>query len=130
MCLKAAPNNVKGSESSDGHEPRSIGNTLLDCLYSRGLEHIFGIPGDYVLRMDKLIEQHQIQYINGTSENSAGYMADAYARLRGLGAVCVTYGVGISIVNAVSQAYVESSPLVVISGAPGMGEYANGQKLH
>lgn len=109
---------------------RSIGNALLDYLYAHGLEHIFGIPGDYVLQMDKLIEMHQINFINATRENTAGYMADAYARLKGLGAVCITYGVGINITNAISQAYVESSPVVIISGAPGMEEYSKGQKLH
>ncbi|MBA3239524.1 MAG: alpha-keto acid decarboxylase family protein [Parachlamydiaceae bacterium] len=108
----------------------NIGNYLLDCLYDYGVKHIFGIPGDYILQFDKLIEQHKIKYINATSENSAGNMADAYGRLRGLGVVCITYGVGINISNALAQAYAESSPLVVISGAPNLSEYDKGQKLH
>lgn len=97
---------------------QSIGTYLLDSLQKIGVQHIFGVPGDYVLRFNKLIEQHTIQFVNATRENTAGYMADAYARLRGVGAVCVTYGVGINITNAISQAYVESSPVILISGAP------------
>ncbi len=108
----------------------TIGRYLLDRLYELGVEHIFGIPGDYVLRLDKLIEQHKIKFINATRENTAGQAADAYARMRGLGVACITYGVGINIVNALAQAYVESSPLVVISGAVGTDEFACHSTLH
>ncbi len=108
----------------------TVGTYLLDRLHAEGVEHIFGIPGDYVLRFDQLIEEHPIHYINATRENTAGYMADAYARLKGIGAACITYGVGINITNAVSQAFVESSPLVIISGAPGTDEFIKHQPLH
>ncbi len=106
--------------------PLTVGKYLLDRLSELGVEHIFGVPGDYVLRLDKLIEQHQIKFINTTRESCAGYSADAYARLRGLGVACITYGVGINITNSLAQAYVESSPLVVISGTVGTEEF----KMH
>jgi indolepyruvate decarboxylase len=109
----------------------SIGQYLLNRLHELGIEHIFGVPGDYVLRLDKLIEQHPaIQFINTTRENTAGYAADAYARLRGLGVACMTYGVGINITNSLAQAYVESSPLVVISGTVGTDEFIRHSTLH
>lgn len=109
----------------------SIGQYLLDRLKELGVQHIFGVPGDYVLRLDKLIEEDQdIEFINTTRENTAGYAADAYARMRGLGAACITYGVGINIVNALAQAFVESSPLVVISGTAGTDEYLRNPALH
>lgn len=110
---------------------KTLGDYLLDQLFQRGVEHIFGIPGDYILRFDKLIEKHpSIQFINTTRENTAGYMADAYGRFKGLGVACITYGVGINIVNALAQAYVESSPLVVISGAPSSAELSKEVRLH
>ncbi|MBA3816993.1 MAG: alpha-keto acid decarboxylase family protein [Parachlamydiaceae bacterium] len=108
----------------------SIGKYLLDALQKRGVNEIFGVPGDYILRFDKMIEQHSIRYINATRENTAGYMADAYARLHGLGVACITYGVGINITNALSQAFVESSPLVVISGSAASSDYSHEIKLH
>lgn len=109
----------------------TIGQYLLDSLNNLGAEHIFGVPGDYVLRLDKLIELHpKIKFINTTRENTAGYAADAYARMRGIGVACITYGVGINITNALSQAYVESSPLVVISGTAGTDEFSNPHCLH
>lgn len=108
----------------------SIGQYLLDQLQAKGVEHIFGVPGDYILKFDKMIEEHPIHFINSTRENTAGLMADAYARIKGMGVACITYGVGINITNSVSQANVESSPLVVISGAAGAKEFASGQNLH
>lgn len=108
----------------------SVGNYLLDTLSGYGVEHIFSIPGDYILQFDKMIEQHRIRYIGATRENTAGQMADAYARMRGLGVVCITYGVGINIANALSQAYAESSPIVVISGTASLEQFSKGQKLH
>ncbi|MBA2367693.1 MAG: alpha-keto acid decarboxylase family protein [Candidatus Protochlamydia sp.] len=116
------------------HQPpaqTTIGQYLLDKLNVLGVNHIFGVPGDYVLRFDKLIEMHsQIEFINMTRENTAGYAADAYARLRGIGAACITYGVGINITNALAQAFVESSPLVVISGTVGTEEFKKHPTLH
>jgi TPP-dependent 2-oxoacid decarboxylase len=108
----------------------TLGNYLLDELYRRGVEHLFGVPGDYVLHFNKTTEAHPMQFVNATRENTAGYMADAYARVRGLGAVCITYGVGLNIVNSISQAYVENSPVVLISGAPGKKELDNSPFLH
>ena len=47
------------------------------------------------------------------------YAADAYSRLKGLGVVLTTYGVGgLNMINPVAMAYAEHSPVLVISGAP------------
>lgn len=109
----------------------SVGKYLLDRLHSHGVKHIFGIPGDYILKFDKLIEKHEsITFIGATRENTAGYMADAYARNLGLGVACITYGVGINIVNSMAQALVESVPLVIISGAAGINEFIKSSQLH
>src|SRR5262245_9190044 len=127
--------NISFKESKANSKPlvkkgMSVGEYLLDCLYSLGALHLFGIPGDYNLKFVKQIEGHKIRFINTTRENTAGYMADAYARRKGLGACVITYGVGINIVNAASQAFAESSPLVIISGAPGKGELEKSIYLH
>jgi indolepyruvate decarboxylase len=53
------------------------------------------------------------------SDLEAGYAADGYARIKGLSAVSVGYGVGtLSMINAIAGAYVERSPVVVINGGP------------
>jgi len=113
------------------NSPPSIGEYLLKKLKSYDIEHIFGIPGDYVLRFYHLIEQSEIQHIGMTREDAAGYAADAYARTKGMGAACITYCVGgLSMVNAIAGAYAEKSPVVVISGAPGIKERGKDALLH
>lgn len=109
----------------------SIGTYLIQRLYERDVHHVFGVPGDFVLGFNKLLEDSPIAFINTCDEQSAGFAADAYARLRGLGAVCVTYCVGgLKIANTTAQAFAEKSPVVVISGAPGTNERIKNPLLH
>ncbi|MHC4477811.1 MAG: alpha-keto acid decarboxylase family protein [Planctomycetota bacterium] len=112
-------------------EQTSIGQYLLDQLYRHGLRHIFGVPGDYVLGFYNLIEKSPIQNVGTTREDSAGFAADAYARIKGLGAACVTFCVGgFNIINPVAGAYAEKSPVIIISGAPGLKERERNPLLH
>jgi indolepyruvate decarboxylase len=112
-------------------ESYTIGTLLLDRLYKLGLGHIFGIPGDYVLTLFKLIEESPIRHIGTTREDCAGFAADAYARIHGIGGACVTYCVGgLNMVNAIACAYAERSPVVLISGSPGLSERVNNPFLH
>lgn len=109
----------------------TIGQYLLKRLYHAGVEHIFGVPGDYVLGFYDLMTQSAIRHIGTTREDCAAFAADGYARCRGIGALAVTYGVGaLNTVNAVAGAYAESSPVVVISGAPGVREQRDDPLLH
>jgi indolepyruvate decarboxylase len=109
----------------------SVGEYLVKALELAGLKHVFGIPGDYVLGLYDLLERSPIQLVGTCTEIGAGYAADAYARINGLGCVCVTYCVGgLNALNAVAGAYAEKSPLILISGAPGLGERALSPLLH
>ncbi len=112
-------------------QPYTVAHMLVDELRTRNVGHVFGIPGDYSLGLFKVIEQSPLALIGTCDEQGAGFAADAYARIRGLGAVAVTYGVGgLKLVNSTAQAYAERSPVVVISGAPGVGEASNDALLH
>ena len=76
-------------------------------------------------------EEPDPHLVGCTREDCAGFAADAYARLNGIGAVCVTYCVGgLSLCNSIAGAYAEKSPVVVISGSPGMRERFNNPLLH
>ena len=113
--------------------PRSttIGKYLVYRLEEAGLGHIFGIPGDYVLGFYDLLIDSQIEVVGTCTEIGAGFAADGYARVNGLGALCVTYCVGgFNAMNAVAGAYAEKSPVIVISGAPGVGERVRSPLLH
>ena len=99
----------------------SIGNYLLQRLQDYRIGHVFGIPGDYILNFYAMLEKSPIKAIGCTREDCAGFAADAYARINGMGAVCVTYCVGgLSICNSIAGAYAEKSPVVVITGSPGL----------
>lgn len=112
-------------------KPLSIGQYLIRRLQDYGLGHIFGIPGDYILTFYGQLEKSPIEVVGCTREDCAGFAADAYARINGLGAVCVTYCVGgLSVCNSIAGAYAEKSPVIVISGAPGLAERVNNPLLH
>ena len=65
------------------------------------------------------------------TNKAPGFAADAYARVRGLGAVCVTYCVGgLKVANTTAEAFAEKSPVVIISGAPGIRERDKNPLLH
>ena len=78
-----------------------------------------------------MLEKSPLRLVGCTREDCAGFAADAYARINGIGAVCVTYCVGgLSLCNSIAGAYAEKSPVVVISGAPGLRERFNNPLLH
>lgn len=108
-----------------------IGDYLIERLQALGVGHVFGVPGDFVLGFFGMLDQSALTVVNTCDEQGAGFAADAYARIRGLGAVCVTYGVGgLKVANTTGQAYAEMSPVVVISGAPGLREQEQQPLLH
>lgn len=107
--------------------------SLLHALKDHGAREIFGIPGDFALAFFKQIEDSGILPLYTLShEPAVGFAADASARFHSrLGVAAVTYGAGaLNMVNAVASSYAEKVPLVVISGAPGNGEWRNGLLLH
>src|SRR5436190_20319021 len=108
-----------------------IGEYLIQRLYAHGVRHVFGIPGDYVLGFYDQLKASRIKIVTTCDEQGAGFAADAYARVAGLGVACVTYCVGgLKVVNPVAGAFAEKSPVVVISGAPGMHEREKNPLLH
>jgi indolepyruvate decarboxylase len=110
---------------------QTIGGYLIQRLRDYGLKDIFGIPGDFVLQFYGMLEESPIRVIGTTREDCAGYAADGYARVHGIGAVCVTYCVGgLSLCNSIAGAYAEKSPVIVISGAPGIAERRADPLLH
>src|SRR5271165_5292905 len=109
----------------------TIGEYLIQRLHAHGVRHVFGIPGDYVLGFYDQLSRSKLRLINTCDEQGAGFAADAYARVRGLGVVCVTYCVGgFKVANTTAEAFAEKSPVVVISGAPGMKEREKNPLLH
>ena len=111
----------------------NLAESLLHSLKAHGASEIFGIPGDFALPFFKVIEDSGILPLFTLShEPGVGFAADAAARLHsGLGVAAITYGAGgLNMVNPVAAAYAEKSPLVIVSGAPGLHERSTGLLLH
>lgn len=110
----------------------SVADFLMERMEHAGIKHVFGVPGDYVLNFYKKVsDSENIDMVNCTDEAHAGFAANSYARVKGIGAVCVTYNVGaLKLANSVACAYAERCPVVVISGSPGIKEREEGMLLH
>ena len=99
----------------------TIGEYLIQQLYSHGVRHIFGIPGDYVLGFYKQLEESKIKVINTCDEQGAGFAADAYARIKGLGAVCVTVAMHLGTFSAPFRQLISHSSTLVATAHPSPG---------
>src|SRR5271163_1419874 len=95
---------------------------VLRRLKEIGVDAIFGVPGDFAFSVQDAIVNHPgIEWIGCCNELNAGYAADGYARLRGVGALSTTYGVGeVSAINAISGSYAENLPVFHLTGMPTM----------
>ncbi len=92
---------------------------VVKCLQDEGIEYIFGYPGGAALHIyDALYRQDKVKHILVRHEQGASHAADGYARATGKpGVVLVTSGPGITnAVTGIATAYMDSAPLVVISG--------------
>ena len=92
---------------------------LVQCLKEEGVEYLFGYPGGAVLHIyDAIFKQDDIKHILVRHEQGATHAADGYARATGKpGVALVTSGPGATnAVTGIATAYMDSIPLVVISG--------------
>lgn len=102
-------------------QPFTVADYLLTRLKQLNVTEVFQIPGDYVKHFTQALEYFPgVNAVGAINELDAAYAADVYGRTRGLGAVSLQYGVStFSALNAIAGAYVERSPVVVISATPG-----------
>ena len=92
---------------------------VFKCMEDQKVEFIFGYPGGAVLPIyDELKNHDSIKHILARHEQGAGHAAEGYARSCGKpGVVLVTSGPGATnVVTALTDAYMDSIPLVCISG--------------
>ncbi len=92
---------------------------VFKCLEDQDVDFIFGYPGGAVLPIyDELKNHSSIKHILVRHEQGAGHAAEGYARSSGKpGVVLVTSGPGATnVVTALTDAYMDSVPLVCISG--------------
>ena len=111
---------------------QSIGYFLCDSLIKEGITEILGVPGDYNFSLLNILERHEgITFINCCNELNAGYAADGYARVKGIGAFITTFGVGeLSACNAIAGSQTESVPVIHIVVGPKTMDQKEHKKMH
>jgi indolepyruvate decarboxylase len=109
----------------------TVSEYLLIRLKEIGVDHLFGVPGDFAMGFFNQILKSEVKYIGTCNELNAAYAADGYARIRGIGAFSSTFGVGeLSAINGVTGSFAERVPVVVITGSPALINFSTQPLLH
>ncbi|MHB8580833.1 MAG: alpha-keto acid decarboxylase family protein [Ignavibacteriaceae bacterium] len=109
----------------------TVGEYLLTRLKEIGVDHLFGVAGDFVLGFFNQVLTSELKYVGTCNELNAAYAADGYARIHGIGAFSSTFGVGeLSAINGVAGAFAERVPVVVITGSPATINFRTRPLLH
>lgn len=98
---------------------------LTEVLIEQGVDTVFGYPGGAVLNIYDALYKYsdKIKHILSAHEQGASHAADGYARATGKTGVCIaTSGPGATnLVTGIATAYMDSVPMVVITGNVGKG---------
>jgi acetolactate synthase-1/2/3 large subunit len=111
--------NNEASSSASTSGPITGAEIVVRCLAEEGVKHVFGYPGGAVLYIyDAIFQQDKFQHVLVRHEQAAVHAADAYSRSSNtVGVAIVTSGPGVTnAVTGLSTAYMDSIPMVVISG--------------
>jgi len=105
---------------------------VLRRLNEIGVDDIFGVAGDYAFPVnDAIVEHRAINWIGCCNELNAGYAADGYARMRGVGALCTTFGVGeLAAMSAIAGSYSEHVAVFHLVGAPNLATQEGRALVH
>jgi indolepyruvate decarboxylase len=111
---------VRQIETSGMEKAVSVADYIVERLAAEGINHCFGVAGDYVFPIcDAVDGSAKVKWIGCSNELNASYAADGYARIRGAAMLVTTYGVGeLSAVNGVMGAKAERSLVFHVVGMP------------
>ncbi|MCF6173943.1 MAG: alpha-keto acid decarboxylase family protein, partial [Campylobacteraceae bacterium] len=98
----------------------TLGDLVVDVVKKLGVNHIFGVPGDYNLRfLDYIVGSDKLKWVGNCNELNAAYAADGYARENGSGVLVTTLGVGeLSAANGIAGSFAHNIPILHIVGYP------------
>lgn len=110
-----------GPGSKTEHEGKTMtgAQAVIASLEAEGVDTLFGYPGGQAIKIyDALYDSKKIHHVLARHEQGATHMSDGYARATGkVGVVLVTSGPGATnTVTGIATAYMDSVPLVVITG--------------
>jgi indolepyruvate decarboxylase len=112
--------------------PLTVIQHVLARLHAIGITDVFGVPGDFSFPVNDAICEHpSIRWVGCCNELNAAYAADGYARIKGLGAINTTYGVGeLSAIAGVAGSYAEHLPVFHLVGTPNMSTQVSRAIMH
>lgn len=110
----------------------TVAEYVVARIAALGIDHVFGVPGDYAFPWNDAIEANDhVEWIGAANELNAAYAADGYARIRGAAMLCTTFGPGeLSAINGVMGALAESVPIFWLVGLPSSQLRREGRILH
>jgi indolepyruvate decarboxylase len=110
----------------------TVGEFLLRRMREAGIQHAFGVPGDFNLELlQQLEDTGTLEWVGTCNELNASYAADGYARLNGMAAVIVTQAVGaLSAINGVAGSYSEHVPVICVCGSIPLRSIERGLDMH
>jgi indolepyruvate decarboxylase len=117
-----------GQSKPSQRRQRSVADYIVHRLAKEGIDHCFGVAGDYAFPLcDAVDRSPDVKWIGCANELNAAYAADGYARVRGAALLVTTYAVGeLSALNGVMGAKAERSLVFHLVGMP---SHQN-QRLH
>lgn len=112
-------------------EDIKLAEYIFTRIFQLGVRAVHGVPGDYNLTLLDYVEPAGLDWVGNCNELNAGYAADGYARVKGIGALITTFGVGeLSAINAIAGAYCEFAPVLHIVGTPMLPLQQAGTMIH
>lgn len=109
-----------------------LSDYVIKRLEATGVKHMFMLPGGGAMHLnDSLGKSKKIQYVGCLHEQACAIAAEAYARVNNtLGLLMVTTGPGgTNALTGIAGAYLESTPVFVVSGQVKRADMINGQGI-
>ncbi len=95
-----------------------VADYVMDAIGKAGVRHVFMLPGGGAMHLNDALAQSGLEYVPCHHEQACGIAAEAYGRItENIGVALVTTGPGATnVLTPVAGAWIESSPLLVVSG--------------
>ena len=106
-----------------------VAKAVAEFLRDQGIKHVFCISGGASLHLiHGIADTEGIQYVCPQTEQAAGFAADSYARLTGLGCALATSGPGATnLVTAIASSFYDSIPVLYLTGNVTTGRMSRGR---
>lgn len=95
-----------------------LSDYVVDFIARQGVRHVFMLPGGGAMHLNDSLGRHpDLKFICNLHEQGSAIAAEAYGQYAGLGVAMVTTGPGgTNAVTGVAGAWLESTPMLVVSG--------------